>query len=63
MIDAIKMGKDVLVAMQRETSLDYVENLMLDTKEAVEQQRYCRIPFPLPLFLLIVYFIGHKDNE
>ena len=38
-IDAIKMGKDVLDAMQRETSVDFVQNLMLDTKEAIEQQR------------------------
>jgi hypothetical protein len=45
MIDAIKLGKDVLVEMQRETSVEDVEYLMLDTKEAIDQQRFN--PFPL----------------
>ena len=41
--EGLKAGNDVLKAIHSEMTLEDVENLMLDTQEAIEYQNVCII--------------------
>mmetsp|Transcript_31768 Transcript_31768/g.84825 ORF Transcript_31768/g.84825 Transcript_31768/m.84825 type:complete len:169 (-) Transcript_31768:161-667(-) len=59
MFDAIKIGRDALVNLQKEVNSEGVECLMLDTREALEQQR-CVSPRKLFIHLPSLGNLAHR---